>query len=182
MSVKIKKKHTALAAMILALGAAVFINWYYTKPQAKTTVDNVTTTASEKADNLGDAQYVAATATKESDEEFAEFELERQNAHDKAAEALNDIIKDSSSSETAVSQATASLEKLSNTIKRESDLETLISAKTGSDCVVIIDGSNVKAVVEKGTLNDTVTMQIKELILNGGEFLPENITIFELKG
>ena len=47
---------------------------------------------------------------------------------------------------------------------------------------MIIDGSNVKAVVEKGTLNDTVTMQIKELILNGGEFLPENITIFELKG
>ena len=181
MSVKIKKKHTALAAMILALGAAVFINWYYTKPQAKTTVDNVTTTASEKADNLGDAQYVAATATKESDEEFAEFELERQNAHDKAAEALNDIIKDSSSSETAVSQATASLEKLSNTIKRESDLETLISAKTGSDCVVIIDGDVCQVIVGKGVLTDNISLQIKDLVISQANIPAKNITIVELK-
>ena len=35
MSIKIKKKQVALSAMLLALGAAVFINWYYTKPQVK---------------------------------------------------------------------------------------------------------------------------------------------------
>ena len=61
-----------------------------------------------------------------------------------------------------------------------SDLETLIKAKTGSACVVIIDSGEVKVVVEKDVLTDEVTMQIKDLVLNQGKFTPENITIFEL--
>lgn len=177
MSVKIRKKQVALAAMVMALGAAVFINWYYTKPQVQTTGEEISTSVSQQSENLGDAQYVAATAN---DDEFATFRLERETAHDEAAETLNDIIKDSSSSEAAVDEATKALAELSDSIKRESDLETLIEAKTGSDCVVIIDSGNVKAVVERGVLTDEITMQIKDLILNQGEFTPENITIFEL--
>lgn len=30
----IKKRQLLLATLIIALGAAVFINWYYTKPTA----------------------------------------------------------------------------------------------------------------------------------------------------
>lgn len=178
MSVKMKKKQVAMVAMVLALGAAIFINWYYTKPQVQSTGEDVSTSVSQSSENLGDAQYVAATASDE--DEFASFRVERETAHDKAAETLNDIIKDESSSDTAVSDATKALEELSDSIKRENDLETLIKAKTGSNCVVIIDGDSVKAVVEKGVLTDGITMQIKDLILNQGEFSPENITIFEL--
>ncbi len=177
MSVKIRKKQVALAAMVMALGAAIFINWYYTKPQAQPTGDETTTSVSQQSENLGDAQYVAATAN---DDEFATFRLERQTAHDKAEETLNKVIKDPSSSQAAVSEATDALKQLSDSIKRESDLETLIKAKTGSACVVIIDSGEVKVVVENGTLTDGITMQIKDLVLNQGKFNPENITIFEL--
>lgn len=177
MSVKIRKKQVTLAAMVLALGAAIFINWYYTKPQVQPTGDEVSTSVSQQNENLGDAQYVAATAN---DDEFATFRLERKTAHDKAEETLNAVIKDSSSSQAAVAEATEALKQLSDSIKRESDLETLIKAKTGSACVVIIDSGEVKVVVEKGVLTDGVTMQIKDLVLNQGKFTPENITIFEL--
>ncbi|MBP3328972.1 MAG: SpoIIIAH-like family protein [Clostridia bacterium] len=177
MSVKIRKKQVTLAAMVLALGAAIFINWYYTKPQVQPTGEEVSTSVSQQSENLGDAQYVAATAN---DDEFATFRLERKTAHDKAEETLNAVIKDSASSQAAVKEATQALKQLSDSIKRESDLETLIKAKTGSSCVVIIDSGEVKVVVEKGVLTDTVTMQIKDLVLNQGKFTPENITIFEL--
>ena len=177
MSVKIRKKQVALAAMVMALGAAIFINWYYTEPQVQTTGEEVSTSVSQESQNLGDAQYVAATAN---DDEFATFRLERETAHDEAEETLNGIIKDSSSSEAAVAEASKALTELSDAIKRESDLETLIKAKTGSACVVIIDSGEVKVVVEKGVLTDAITMQIKDLILNQGDFSPENITIFEL--
>lgn len=176
MSVKIRKKQVTLAAMVLALGAAIFINWYYTKPQVQPGSEEVSTSVSQQSENLGDAQYVAATA----DDEFATFRLERKTAHDKAEETLSAVIKDSSSSQAAVAEATEALRQLSDSIKRESDLETLIKAKTGSNCVVIIDSGEVKVVVEKGVLTDTVTMQIKDLVLNQGKFTPENITIFEL--
>lgn len=178
MSVKVKKKQVALAAMVMALGAAIFINWYYTKPQIQQTGDEVPTSSYQDSENLGDAQYVAATTSNE--DEFASYRVEREAAHDKAAETLNNIIKDSASSDAAVNQATDELSKLSDAIKRENDLETLIKAKTGSNCVVIIDSDTVKAVVEKGILTDSVTMQIKDLIINQGKFTPENITIFEL--
>ncbi len=177
MSVKLKKKQISMVAMVLALGAAIFINWYYTKPQIEQTGDSTSQTSSSQ-ENLGDAQYVGATATAEDD--FSTFRLERQTSHDKAKETLNEIIKDKASSESAVNEATKALQELSNSIKRESDLETLIKAKTGSKCVVIIDGDTIKAVVEKGVLTDAITMQIKDLILNQGDFSPENITIFEL--
>ncbi len=178
MSIKIRKKQIALGAMVMALGAAIFINWYYTEPQVTQTGEEISTSVSQNNESLGDAQYVGATAK---DDEFAQFEIERKTAHDEAAEAFNDIIKDGNSSQSAVEQASKDLSDLSESIKRESDLETLIKAKTGSECVVIIDSSDIKVVVEKGVLTDAVTMQIKDLILNQGDFSPENITIFELK-
>lgn len=179
MSIKIKKGHAALLAMILALGAAVFINWYYTSPKAETKISE-TTSVQQKA-NLGDAEYVGATAVSQQDESFAKYTVERQTAHDKAKETLQQVISDKNSSQTAVENASKALEELSAAIKRESDLETLISAKTGNENIVIIDGGDIKVITEKGALNDTVTMQIKELILSEGDFLPEKISIFELK-
>ncbi len=176
MSIKLKKKQVALSAMVMALGVAVFINWYYTKPQAQSTGEESITATTGQSENLGDAQYVAATA----DDDFAAFRLERETAHDKAKETLNDIIKDPDASSAAVSEATEKLAQLSEAVKRECDLETLISAKTGSKCVVIIDSGEVKVVVEKDVLSEDTTMQIKELVLNQGKFTPENITIFEL--
>lgn len=180
MSIKLKKGHAALLAMILALGAAVFINWYYTSPKAETKISETKHSTQEKA-NLGDAELVGATAVSQQDETFAKYTVERQNAHDKAKETLQQVIDNEKSSPAAVAEATESLKQLSTAIKRESDLETLINAKTGSENIVIIDGGDIKVITAKGTLTDSVTMQIKELILSQGDFSPEKISIFELK-
>ena len=180
MSIKIKKGYAALFAMVLALGAAVFINWYYTSPKAETKVQP-TSAAGQSEGNLGDAALVGATAADESGESFAKYTVERQAAHDKARETLQQVISSADSTSAAVDEATRALEALSTAIKRESDLETLISAKTGSENIVIIDGGDVKVITAKDSLNDTVTMQIKELILSQGDFSPEKISIIEMK-
>ncbi len=181
MSIKLRKGKIAVAAMVLALGSAVFINWYYTSPHKAPEQTETTSVSSQERQNLGDAQYVNATAAKEAAETFAQFSVERENAHAKAQESLEKVIKDSSSSKEAVQDAAKSLEKLSQSIKRENDLETLIDAKTGGKCIVIISDNTIKVVTQPGTLSDTVTMQIKELIMNQGGFQPENINIFEMK-
>lgn len=180
MSIKIKKGHAALFAMVLALGAAVFINWYYTSPKAEPKTAKAPVTTEEKA-NLGDAELVGATAVSEEAESFAKYTVERQSAHDKARETLQQAINNSENAPAAAEAAAKSLEELSKAIKRESDLETLINAKTGSENIVIIDGGDIKVITAKGTLSDTVTMQIKELILSQGDFSPEKISIFEMK-
>ena len=176
------------AALVLALGSAVFINWYYNRPSvksanAKPSVEAVDNTGG----NLGDAQLVnssgvseSAVTTGKSSDYFASAKLRRNSAHDEASETLNKVIKDSSSDASAVKEATEALKALSNAIKLEGDIEALIKAKTGGDCVVIINNNSAEVIVAKGALNDTVILQIKEIVLKQTGFSAENITIVEL--
>lgn len=184
----VRKRQIIAAALVLALGSAVFINWYYNRPSvksanAKPSVEEVDNTGG----NLGDAQLVnssgvseSAVATAKSSDYFASAKLRRNSAHDEAAETLNKVIKDSSSDASAVKEATTALKALSNAIKLEGDTEALIKAKTGGDCVVIINNGSAEVIVAKGALNDTVILQIKEIVLKQTGFSAENITIVEL--
>ncbi len=183
----VRKRQIIAAALVLALGSAVFINWYYNRPSVQSTntkpsVEEVENTGG----NLGDAQLVNSSgvsesaATGKSSDYFASAKLRRNSAHDEAAETLNKVIKDSSSDASAVKEATEALKVLSNAIKLEGDIEALIKAKTGGDCVVIINNSTAEVIVAKGTLNDTVILQIKEIALKQTGFSAENITIVEL--
>ena len=174
----VRKRQIIAAALVLALGSAVFINWYYNRPSvksanAKPSVEAVDNTGG----NLGDAQLVnssgvseSAVATGKSSDYFASAKLRRNSAHDEAAETLNKVIK----------EATAALKALSNAIKLEGDIEALIKAKIGGDCVVIINNNSAEVIVAKGALNDTVILQIKEIVLKQTGFSAENITIVEL--
>ena len=79
----VRKRQIIAAALVLALGSAVFINWYYNRPSvksanAKPSVEAVDNTGG----NLGDAQLVnssgvseSAVATGKSSDYFASAKL-----------------------------------------------------------------------------------------------------------
>lgn len=199
MSMMIGKRQIVLATLVVALGAAVFVNWYYTKPDAEKANTGVTVSeqATQAAGNLGDALLVnSSTAsskdgTQESkaeqaqakveDEYFAQARLNRSTAHDKAAEELKKTIEDSKASSEAVKTATQELGELSKAIKLEADTENLINAKIGSPCVVVISNKTAQVVVGKGVLKDDILVQIKEIVLKQTGFSVENVTIMEAK-
>lgn len=176
----LKKKHLVTATLALALGAAVFVNWYYSRPETKPTVDSVQTTKVQEAENLGDAQYVSATTSKADAQTLAGFKLKRDTARDEAEEKLNKIIKDSQSSAEAVKEATAALKEMTGAIKTEADLENLITAKISKDCVVIIDSDVCQVIVPQKTLTENISLQIKELVIKQAQISSKNITIIEL--
>ena len=60
MNVIIKKRQIIMSAMVLALGSAVFVNWYFTRPDAQQTGNEESVSYSV----LGDAQYVSAGTEK----------------------------------------------------------------------------------------------------------------------
>lgn len=182
MGTVVKKRQLIASTLIIALGAAIFVNWYYTRPQAKSTsssVENTTVVSTNVEDDasLGDAQLVNASASKF----FSQSKIKRNEAHDEALEALNDVIKDSSSAASAVSQAEKDLKSISEEIKLEADIENLITAKTGSNCLVIINGDKIEVIVEKGIVNETVNTQITDIIVTQDSKFSENITIIEAK-
>ena len=60
----LKKRQLLLATLVIALGAAVFINRYYNAPKAEsaaTAADNAAQKEAENGANLGDARYVIST-------------------------------------------------------------------------------------------------------------------------
>ena len=188
----IKKRQLLLATLIVALGAAVFVNWYYTKPDIEAAGNTSASKVSDEAQqgaNLGDARYVISSdvtledeaAQAQASEYFASAKLRRQTAHDEAAEALNDIIKDSSSNTEAVKQATAALKELSDCMTLESDIENLVSAKVGCENLVILNKGNAEIIVENGSLDDVTVVQIKEIAVKQTGYTVDNVTIIEME-
>ncbi len=179
MNLLIRKRQIILGTLVVALGAAVAVNWHYTKPQVAAQGETTTVQQVQSADNLGDALYVNTTPTEAS--WFADAKLERSVAHDEAKEVFAQVIESPEASVDAIQNASDSLGELSAAIKLEADLETLISAKTGSESIVTVGEQGVKVIVEKGVLNDVTVLQIKEIILANSSFTAENITIIEAK-
>ncbi len=188
----IKKRQLMLAALVAVLAAAVFVNWYYTKPDVESAQSNSATTLVNLEDNganLGDARYVIssdislddAEASKAANEYFASAKLRRQTARDEACEALNDIIKDSSSAPDAVEKATVSLNSIAESITLESDIENLIYAKAGCENLVILNGGTAEIIVENGSLDDMTLVQIKEIVVKQTGYPVSNISIVEMK-
>lgn len=189
----IKKRQLLLATLIVALGAAVFVNWYYTKPSVEAAGNTAATSGisdeAEQGANLGDARYVISSdvtledeaAQAQASEYFASAKLRRRTAHDEAAEALNDIIKDNSSNSEAVKEATAALRDLSDCMTLESDIENLISAKAGCENLVILNKGNAEIIVENGSLDDVTVVQIKEIAVKQTGYPVDKITIIEME-
>ena len=186
----IKKRQLMLATLVAVLAAAVFVNWYYTRPEAETAQSSnlLTTSTSVERDaaNLGDARYVISSdvAVEENDEKsefFSNAKQRRNNARDEAFKALNDVIKDSASSPEAVSSATKTLEKIAESVALESDLENLIYAKVGCENIAIINAGKAEIVVESGFLDEITVTKIKETVINQTGLSAENITIVETK-
>ena len=73
------------------------------------------------------------------------------------------------------------LDRYARNMKVQSDTESLITAKTGSDCIVVINGEAGQVIMEKNTLNDTIILQITEIIEKNTNISAKNLTIIEAK-
>lgn len=189
----LKKRQLLLATLVIALGAAVFINRYYTVPKAESAAnvqsENQAQQTADKGTNLGDARYVISTdvtlddaaAQAVASEYFSSAKLRRQTVRDEAAEALNDIIKDDDSAPEAVAKATDALTEISNSIVLEGDIENLLSAKVGCESLVILNAGNAEVVVENGSLDEVSVVKIKEIIVKQTGYTADKISIVEME-
>ena len=190
MNMLIKRRQLVMAALVVALGSAVFVNWYFTNSD-----NNIVTneTTNEYVQSLGEAKYVnsdnakteattdkaTATASKNTDY-FTTVKLKRTKAHDEALEDMKALLKEAPEKSETAKEISASIDALSKTIKLEADIEALISAKLKCECVVMINNDNAEVVVTKGNLNDASILQIMDAILNNTEVKAENVKISEV--
>lgn len=190
MNLLIKRRQLIMATLVVALGSAVFVNWYFTNSDANVVEESEK--GSEYVQNIGEAKYVnsnnaetedttnnaTATASKNTDY-FTTVKLKRTKAHDEALADMKTLLKEAPENSKNAEEIGGTIDSLSKTIKLEADIEALISAKLKCECVVMINDDNAEVVVTKGNLNDASILQIMDAVLNNTEVKAENIKISE---
>ncbi|MBO5935770.1 MAG: SpoIIIAH-like family protein [Clostridia bacterium] len=179
---KMKKRHTVLAVLVLFLGLAVLANWYYTNPENKilpTDGSSEVDVSNVNGANLGDIIY--ANSTDVSDEYFAGAKLSRDESYDEAVATLKEIIESSDIDEQSVKTASDSIKAISERRITQVNIENLVKAKTGSDCVVVITDEAIEVIIKESSLSDQTVLQIKEIVINNTEFSAEKISIIGAK-
>lgn len=205
-----KSRRATAAVMVLALGAAVYLNWSFAReaPQDITAVEptaaedavetssvidpleatETATTAEELPEqtvnkNYGEAQMVSVNQDSGT-EFFEQARLSRSKSRDEALEALNKALKDTSVSEEDKKTLTDRLSTQVNNITLETKLETLIKSKGFADCVVNLEGeqANVTVMTENDALTAEEVTQIRDALMGQCAGLDaQDITIVEVK-
>ena len=137
---KSKKKYIVFASLVLALSAAVYINWQLSG--AKTP---------QSAKELGAASYVSATASASDDEVqqtaalsnesksyFSAERTKRQATQDKIIDDAKEIFNLESSSDADKSEAEKNVEELLKTFTIQDSIESIVKAKGFSECLCYI--------------------------------------------
>ena len=179
----LKKRQLVTSALVLALGAAVFVNWYYTKPHAQITpaqaqLDTAQTDVTEAAENLGDARFVMSDASQKNDV-FAAARLKREKTYSEAKETLQKTATDSAASQAAAAEASKALADLTTRMTLEADLETLIEAKTGTENLVILSESSAEILLAEAANESAEMLQITAIVMQKTGLSAEQITIIE---
>ncbi len=188
MNMLIKRRQLIVATLVVALGSAVFINWYFTNSDEKTVNTSET---KEFVQNIGEAKYVNSDKTEEANDKevissnvktedyFSKAKLERTKANDKALEDLKKLINSGDSNEKVIKEISKKADALSKAIKLESDIEALISTKLKCECLVVLTEKSAEIVVEKGNLSDDGILQITDAVLSNTELSASDIKISE---
>lgn len=197
MSKLTKKRQILTATLAIAMASAILVNWYYNKDDVKKSAGVNTSTSSSS--NLGDSIYVNGT-TKESDKDgektsenadkaeeaksvakskeyFAKAQLKRTQMHDEALDKIEELLKDGKKTD----EADKLMKEYTNAVKLETDIENLITAKTGADCLAILNGDQAEIVVDADAIDELYLLQITDIVSTQSKIPAENITIIQAK-
>lgn len=173
------KRNAVVVAIVLFVGAAVYLNWSYNKAD---TADSAAD-ADSSAKILGQAALVSgddpedallaggqegtadAAQTKETGY-FAEARLNRQQARDSALELLQEAAGDEKAEQTVVDEANASIQTMAAYTLSEAQVENLVVAKGYADCICFINDSSASVVVSstENGLTEADVARIAEIV------------------
>ena len=179
-SMIIGKRQVVLAVLIVALAAAVYLNWRFAAAQGGLDLTGETTSSKQ----LGDAQYVnqnASNSVPAEDTYFAQAKTDRDKSQSDALKILQDVVNDAKSSAEAKAKASADISQMAKNIEWQSAVENLIKAKDFENGIVIITGDQVNVIVKTSALLDTDILQIQDIVTGQTKLPLDNIKIVERK-
>lgn len=187
------KRNAVVAAVVLFVCGAVYLNWSYQKGQSEEagkTLGEAELVSMQSADPLLKASPApsaapsaspAPTATDKSSGYFDAARLNRQQARDSALSILQEAAADTNATETMKAETGEAIQTLADYTVSEAQIENLVTAKGYADCVAFISDGSVSVVVsatEEG-LTDADVARITEIVTEETGLEASAITIIE---
>ena len=187
------KRNAVVAAVVLFVCGAVYLNWSYQKGQSEEagkTLGEAELVSMQSADPLLQASPApsanpsaspAPTATDKSSGYFDTARLNRQQARDSALSILQEAAADTNATETMKAETGEAIQTLADYTVSEAQIENLVTAKGYADCVAFISDGSVSVVVsatEEG-LTDADVARITEIVTEETGLEASAITIIE---
>ena len=183
------KRQLVLASLVVALGAAVYLNWQFAGND-----DLLATNALNSEPSYGAAQLVnasaqssassasddAVSASAEADTYFTEARLNRQKSRDEATELMEKTLSDASATEEAKKEAVTQAAAISENILQENNIENLIKAKGFEDCMAFVQNGECNVVVKTGKLLDSDAVALQEIVVGQTGLAYDKIKIVEV--
>lgn len=169
------KKQIVLAALIVMVGVAGYLNWRYEDSSIAETSESTVVSENTENETLGEATMVSNTENNY----FINCRSNREIVRSKALEVLKTTIDNPNSSQEAKDNAQKEIVNISNNIESEGNIENLIKAKGFEDVVVFINDNNITVTVKSQGLTAPETAKIKDIVIE--ETGNNNIKIVEVK-
>lgn len=157
-----KRPAVVLAVMVL-VGASVYLNWRYADNVAST--DKVLGQATLVNENGQGVTVSGSGADTAESDYFATARLSRQQARDSAISMLQEAEMDENATEEVCNEASETLQVLAGYTVAESQIENLVTAKGYRDCVAFLgeDGVSVVVSTDSGELTAEDVAKITDI-------------------
>ena len=168
------KGQLTVAVMLVALGAAIWLNAKYLPSDTKYLgeVSYVSDTTSDK---------VVETAAKvEKSDYFTTAKKDREAARKEACETIEETLKSEKLSDADKKSALAKIEEIGARMESESNIETLLKAKGFEKVLAVMNDTGISVVVKSEGLTSVQTLQIQDIIVNETNITLEKIKIIPI--
>ncbi len=182
---KIWKRNAVVAAIVLFVCAAVYLNWSYSQEKSDVSADALPTGkllggaalvgASADPTTAGDPSQSAApdasaspsAQQKLNNDYFSSARINRQQARDSALSLLEEAAANNEADQAMRDAANASIQVMADCTMAEAEIENLVIAKGYTNCVAFVgeDSASVVVSLTEGELGETDTAKIMEIAM-----------------
>ena len=192
---KLWKRNAVVAAIVLFVCAAVYLNWSYTQEETADTgkvlgeaalvggqsTDPLLEGAEPSPSPTATASAPAGGGEEEGSGYFANGRLNREQARDSALSLLQEAAADANASQTAVEEANAAIQTMADYTLSEANIENLVTAKGYQDCVAFLNENSISVVVDNSgaPLAEADIAKISEIVTEETGLTASQIKIIE---
>ena len=182
---KIWKRNAVVAAIVLFVCAAVYLNWSYSQEKSDVSADALPTgkllggaalvgasadpsmTGAPSQSAAPDASASPSAQQKLNNDYFSSARINRQQARDSALSLLEEAAANNEADQAMRDAANASIQVMADCTMAEAEIENLVIAKGYTNCVAFVgeDSASVVVSLTEGELGETDTAKIMEIAM-----------------